>query len=194
MGSYDRSSQKGQNVPNAPDDSTQGPQTAATDTKKTKRTSTAEKLAKQFSVNEKTIKRDAAFAIGVEKLVPALKADVLAGKVAGSKSLIQELGKRDVVDGSIATLDELATLMKSPTLTTNTAAATAPAKRTRKSGLTEPTDSLRAELKSLVDRIATDADASLCDAIITCADQLRTALLENLSGKGTKKPLGGRPQ
>ena len=193
-GAYDRNSQKGQNVPNVPGNLAQGPQIAATDTKNVGRTSTAEKLAKQFSVNEKTIKRDAAFAAGVEKLAPTLKADILAGRVAGSKALFQELGKRDIADGSITTLDELATMIESPTPATDT--ATAPAKRTKKSNSAKTTASLRAKLKSLVDRIATGAggDAFLCDEIIACAGQLRTALLENLSGEGKEKPSGGRPQ
>jgi hypothetical protein len=51
----------------------------------------AEKLAKEFGVTDRTIKRDGEFAEGMEKLTPALKKDVLSGKSKLSKKDLQAL-------------------------------------------------------------------------------------------------------
>lgn len=50
-------------------------------------------LAKEFKVNEKTIRRDAEFAKGLNKLSPELRQDVLAGKAKVNKSDIVNLAK-----------------------------------------------------------------------------------------------------
>ena len=57
---------------------------------------TSQKLAEQYGINEKTIRRDAEFAKGVESLSPELKRDFLNGNVKVSKRDIEELGKADV--------------------------------------------------------------------------------------------------
>jgi hypothetical protein len=54
---------------------------------------TAERLAKEYNVGEKTIRRDAAFAEGLDKLTPTLRNEVLSGKRKVEKSKIQRLGK-----------------------------------------------------------------------------------------------------
>jgi hypothetical protein len=54
---------------------------------------TAERLAKEYNVGEKTIRRDAAFAEGLDKLTPTLRNEVLSGKRKIEKSKIQRLGK-----------------------------------------------------------------------------------------------------
>lgn len=54
---------------------------------------TAQKLAEQYHVNEKTIRRDADYADGIEQLPVELKQDILAGKSIFSKAEIIELGK-----------------------------------------------------------------------------------------------------
>lgn len=76
-GQYSREMQSGQNV--------------HFDEKGSKKT--AQKLAEQYHVNEKTIRRDADYADGIEQLPVALKQDILAGKSVFSKSEIIELGK-----------------------------------------------------------------------------------------------------
>lgn len=53
----------------------------------------SEQLAKEFNVGEKTIRRDAEFAIGLELLPIELKNEVLQGKSSLKKSDIIELGK-----------------------------------------------------------------------------------------------------
>jgi hypothetical protein len=50
-------------------------------------------LAKEFKVNEKTIRRDAEFAKGLNKLSPELRQDVLVGKTKVNKSDIVNLAK-----------------------------------------------------------------------------------------------------
>lgn len=57
---------------------------------------TADKLAQEFKVSEKTIKRDAEFSRGIELIGesnPRLKNDILSGKVKVKKSDVQELAK-----------------------------------------------------------------------------------------------------
>ena len=59
----------------------------------------SEFLAKEFGVGEKTIRRDADFAKGLEMLGdvnPALKSEMLAGRAKIKKSTLQQLGKTDV--------------------------------------------------------------------------------------------------
>ena len=50
-------------------------------------------LAQEFKVNEKTIRRDAEFAKGLNKLSPELRKDVLTGKTKVNKSDIVNLAK-----------------------------------------------------------------------------------------------------
>lgn len=50
-------------------------------------------LAEEFKVNEKTIRRDAEFAKGLNKLTPELRQDVLTGKTKVNKSDIVSLAK-----------------------------------------------------------------------------------------------------
>lgn len=76
-GQYSREMQSGQNV--------------HFDEKGSKKT--AQKLAEQYHVNEKTIRRDADYADGIELLPTELKQNILAGKSNFSKSEIIELGK-----------------------------------------------------------------------------------------------------
>lgn len=76
-GKYDRSEHKGQNDPYALEE----------------KLSTSAKLAKQFNVSEKTIKRDAEFAQGLDLLPIEVRKDVLSGKQKVKKSEIQELAK-----------------------------------------------------------------------------------------------------
>lgn len=55
--------------------------------------STAERLAEEYKVNPKTIKRDAEFAKGLEKLNSELRNKILDGSIKIEKSIIQEIGK-----------------------------------------------------------------------------------------------------
>lgn len=58
--------------------------------------STAKRIAKEYNVDEKTIRRDAKFAEGMDiigKSNPELKQDILKGKVKINKSHVQKLGE-----------------------------------------------------------------------------------------------------
>ncbi|MEM1135312.1 MAG: ParB N-terminal domain-containing protein [Bacteroidota bacterium] len=75
-GKYDRSSHKGQNVPYE--------------------NVTSERLAEEYKVSEKTIKRDALYAAGLEKigkLNPTIKQEILAGNVKVKKSAVQHFSR-----------------------------------------------------------------------------------------------------
>lgn len=76
-GQYSREMQSGQNV--------------HFDEKVSKKT--AQKLAEQYNVNEKTIRRDADYADGIGLLPTELKQEVLAGRSNFSRAEIIELGK-----------------------------------------------------------------------------------------------------
>lgn len=56
---------------------------------------TAAKIAKDYDVSEKTIKRDGNFATGLEHTTPELKQDILQGKVKVNKGDVQELAKAE---------------------------------------------------------------------------------------------------
>ena len=69
---------------------------------------TSQKLAEQYGINEKTIRRDAEFAKGVESLSPELKRDFLNGNVKVPKKDIEELGKADVKE-KVSTIEAIIT-------------------------------------------------------------------------------------
>lgn len=54
---------------------------------------TAQELGEYFNVDEKTIRRDAEFARGLEKLTPTFRKEILNGQVKIEKSKIQQIGK-----------------------------------------------------------------------------------------------------
>ena len=71
---------------------------------------TSQKLAEQYGINEKTIRRDAEFAKGIESLSPELKRDFLNGNVKVPKKDIEELGKAGVKE-KIETVEGITTYM-----------------------------------------------------------------------------------
>ncbi|RYC67062.1 ParB N-terminal domain-containing protein [Spirosoma sordidisoli] len=178
-GKYKRDNHKGQNVPYASADFID---TASNPEAKAE--STAQKIAKQYNVNEKTIKRDAEFAAGMDKLAPALKASILAGSVSVSKSVIQQLAKSDIPAGSLTSIDSL--LTGSDQLV----AADKPASVSIGRQMSKPAKpaALRKRLHSLLASLtATGADEiGICDQIIDCAAMLKKTLVENHSGERAK--------
>jgi hypothetical protein len=68
---------------------------------------TAQELGEYFNVDEKTIRRDADFALGLEKLSPAVRKEILAGQVKVEKSKIQKIGKAKDLNEPINSLDEI---------------------------------------------------------------------------------------
>ncbi len=69
---------------------------------------TAEKLAGEYGINEKTIKRDAKYSKGLNKLTPAFRQEVLKGHTKVKKQDIQKLAAlSNVKEGSIKTMRSL---------------------------------------------------------------------------------------
>lgn len=70
-------------------------------------------LAEEFKVNEKTIRRDAEFAKGLNKLTPEFRQDVLTGKTKVSKSDIVSLAKFNTDEPlSLTTPHEISQVVK----------------------------------------------------------------------------------
>lgn len=69
--------------------------------------STAERLAEEYKVNAKTIKRDAEFAKGLEKLSPDLRNKILTGAEKIEKKVIQEIGKNTNIITPIYSIQEI---------------------------------------------------------------------------------------
>lgn len=76
-----------------------------------KKESTSARLSKQYNVSEKTIKRDAEFAEGLNLLSPELKKNILSGKIKAKKSEIQQLAHIENPIESIDSLDKVAELV-----------------------------------------------------------------------------------
>lgn len=68
---------------------------------------TAQELGEYFNVDEKTIRRDADFARGLDKLSPVLRKEILAGQVKVEKSKIQKIGKEKDIIRPINSHEEL---------------------------------------------------------------------------------------
>ncbi len=151
-GKYSREEHKGQNVPYASE---------------VKKETTSLKLAKQYNVSEKTIKRDAEFAEGIDLLTPSLKKDILSGKVKAKKSAIQQLAKLENINQkSIASLEEVSTLLdeQNPNETTNN---------------TENVDDLtiiQKKIQGIVEKISINPNLTLCDELIQASEALKKLL------------------
>lgn len=85
---------------------------------------TSEKIAQQFKVDEKTIRRDGDFASGLEKLDIDLRKQVLSGEVKVPKKVIQQLSKA-VVEQPISSIAALDSVVSQPaSLSTSSPEAT----------------------------------------------------------------------
>ncbi|MDZ7896944.1 MAG: hypothetical protein U5N85_02790 [Arcicella sp.] len=76
-----------------------------------KKESTSARLSKQYNVSEKTIKRDAEFAEGLNLLSPELKKNILSGQTKAKKSDIQQLIQVQKPEQPINSLDEISELI-----------------------------------------------------------------------------------
>lgn len=73
--------------------------------------STAERLSKEYNVSPKTIKRDAEFAKGLEKLDANFRNNILTGKEKIDKGLIQKVARIQELDSPIEGLQQLMELV-----------------------------------------------------------------------------------
>jgi hypothetical protein len=163
-GKYDRIEHKGQNVlygENAFETGTEK------DTKKHKGQNvlygeevltTSEKLGQKFNVSEKTIKRDADFAAGLDKLAGPLKTAILSGKAKVNKQHIQQIGKDDTVAMPIETIEQLEGWGKEQTDSTT--------KET-------PQELLIRQLAQLTKQLQQSYSAQTCDEIIVCVTKIK---------------------
>lgn len=68
---------------------------------------TAQELGEYFNVDEKTIRRDADFAHGLDKLSPIMRKEILAGQIKVEKTKIQKIGKAKDIHGPINSAEEI---------------------------------------------------------------------------------------
>jgi hypothetical protein len=68
---------------------------------------TAQELGEYFNVDEKTIRRDAEFARGLEKLDASFRKDILNGKVKVEKTKIQKISKANEITEPLKSTEEL---------------------------------------------------------------------------------------
>jgi len=80
---------------------------------------TAQELGEYYNVDEKTIRRDADFARGLDKLDPKIRKEVLAGKKKLEKAKIQKIGTAQEVTEIITSLDEVDDIYKKITSKAN---------------------------------------------------------------------------
>ncbi|MFY7826592.1 MAG: hypothetical protein ACOVQ4_05680 [Flectobacillus sp.] len=146
-GKYQREDHKGQNVPY--------------DTE-LKKEATATRLAKQYNVSEKTIKRDGDFAEGLNKLAPTLKQDILAGKVKIKKTEIQQLAQISDSNASVESLDVIAEIVRTSNQTSEK--------------LVTEKDVLKTKIKATVQKLEKSEDAQLCEELISLAEELKKYL------------------
>jgi hypothetical protein len=121
---------------------------------------TAERLAAQYKVNPKTIKRDAEFAAGLNRLASELRTEILSGGQPVNKADLQRLGKQP--GPPLTTWPEVAKALQParPQSARDGEAATVQALMTRLDGLVRRLKQPKANRKAL------------CDEIVECAQQL----------------------
>ena len=126
--------------------------------------STSEKLGERFKVSAKTIKRDAEFASGLEKLTPELKSDILSGKTKVNKTLIQQVGKTVVSTLPLPTIDAIEEAVS--VVPVHVKAIPKPNKESKK-------DVLISRLTELTGQLRRTGDVTVCDEIIGCASKIK---------------------
>ncbi|GAB2590465.1 ParB N-terminal domain-containing protein [Spirosoma areae] len=133
---------------------------------------TAHRLGKQFNVSEKTIKRDGAYAQGLERLDPAFKQDILSGQTKVDKALVQQLGQFDKLSKPIRNHAELEQVVH------KAQEKPQPVSKSRRTATNEKTDQLKQQLNQLVSQLKSKKSNlnQVCSEIIECARQLQQQL------------------
>jgi hypothetical protein len=129
---------------------------------------TSERLAEEFNVSKNTIKRDAVFAEGLEKigqLNPALKKDILSGKVKVNKSDVQRWAQQAVTEVPQSP-EDVARLVALPPPQAKTTALPAPE---------ENIQAIKQTILTLSRQLSTEekAVAPLCDSLIEALRKLK---------------------
>lgn len=162
-GKYGRSGKKGQNVPfdaASPNEANDAHKGQNVPYGNDPGGPTAERLAAQYKVNAKTIKRDAEFAAGLNRLAPDLRTEILSGRQSVNKADLQRLGKQP--GPVLATMSEV------------TEAVQSAHPQSAGGEDTMAVQALVARLDGLVKRLkqANDSRKALCDEIVECAQQI----------------------
>ena len=130
---------------------------------------TAHRLGKQFNVSEKTIKRDAAYAQGLERLHPKFKQEILSGQTKVDKALVQQLGQFDKLSEPIQNQAELERVIQ------QAQEKPLPVNKSHRTATNEKTYQLKQQLNQLVSQLNTKKVNlnQVCSEIIECARQLQ---------------------
>jgi hypothetical protein len=129
-----------------------------------KKVTTAQQLATEFNVAQATIKRDAVFAAGLEKLSPAFKSEVLSGKSKINKKIIQQLAKIDVPEQKINSVDELERYLEVETQREQTA---------KTPTILKPEETIIEQIDSLVKKLSASTNRKeICEEIIRLVNKL----------------------
>ena len=130
---------------------------------------TAHRLGKQFNVSEKTIKRDGAYALGLEGLAPAFKQEILSGQTKVDKALVQQLGQLENLSEPIQSQAELERVIQ------QAQEKPKPVSKSRRTATNEKTDQLKQQLGQLVSQLNAKKVnlQEVCNEIIECARQLQ---------------------
>lgn len=172
-GKYERLDHKGQNVLYGSETSEINPITEGDEHKRpnipygTEVVSTSEKLGKRFNVSEKTIKRDAEFASGLEKLDPALKLEILSGQIKINKTLIQQVSKTNVTGLPLTTVDQIEQVVKGPIETKKVIIKPIEERKEVQKEV------LIRQLAELTKKLQQTGAESICDEIILCASKIK---------------------
>lgn len=170
-GKYSRDNQKGQNDLYE-SEAAKGTQNDDPEIGGEGQQTTANRLGKQFNVSEKTIKRDAAYAQGLELLDPSFKQEILSGKLKVDKVLVQQLGKLDNLSTPILNQFELEKAVNQAEEQQDTINKSRRTVKNEKAGKTEE---LKQHLSQLVNKLNTkNVDLNqVCNQIIEYARQLQ---------------------
>lgn len=148
---YESNEHKGQNVPYGSD---------------VKKEATATRLAKQYNVSEKTIKRDAEFADGLNALAPELKKAILSGEVKAKKADIQQLGQLHTSDEApVESLEQVVAKVN-------------PTKSLSSNPPVSEKQVLKKKIQDVVYKLNQIDSFTLCDELISLSNELKN-LIQN---------------
>lgn len=93
---------------------------------------TAQELGEYFNVDEKTIRRDADFAHGLDKLSHTMRKEILAGQIKVEKTKIQKIGKAKDIIGPINSPEEIEEIYQNINSAASIAVITKPSPKSQK--------------------------------------------------------------
>lgn len=127
--------------------------------------STAQKLSRHFKVSEATIKRDAEFTAGLNRLAPELRNEVLSNRKAISKTAIQQLARIPEPQELLRSWEEVTSLLNDEPSQPELARNDNPTR-----------EELFEELERWLGTLKSGKGnwKAACDGVIQCAQQLKT--------------------